>query len=223
MLKNSEQYVHCFRVHEGIETKKETTKYVRYYQTSLGMQVAEYEAKLISNVVQKNAVVLSIGCGPGIIEQRVLELRKDLSIIALDANKEMLSTIPVNLHPIHADGSYLPFSSLSFDAAICITSLEFMTHPEKTIREIHRVLIPKGLLLALLLNPQSIYVQQKINEKDSYIGSNIQQKTIKYILLYITHLFDETESYVDLPIDNNEIQENLSNDTARLVIMKARK
>jgi len=118
---------------------------------------------------------------------------------------------------------YLPFSSLSFDAAICITSLEFMTHPEKTIREIHRVLIPKGLLLALLLNPQSTYVQQKMNEKDSYIGSNIQQKTIKYILLHITHLFDETESHVDLPIDNNEIQENLSNDTARLLIMKARK
>jgi len=144
LLKNSKQYIHCFRVNEGIETKKETTKYLRYYQTSLGMQVMEYEAKIISNVVQKNAVVLSIGCGPGIIEQRVLELRKDLSIIALDINKEMLSTIPADLHPIHADGSHLPFSSLSFDAAVCITSLEFITHIEKTIQEIHRTLIPKG-------------------------------------------------------------------------------
>jgi len=61
----------------------------------------------------------------------VPELRKDLSIIALDVNKKMLSTIPVDLHPIHADGSYLPFTSHSFDAAICVTSLEFMAHPKK--------------------------------------------------------------------------------------------
>jgi ubiquinone/menaquinone biosynthesis C-methylase UbiE len=134
----------------------------------------------------------------------------------------MLSHAPFVLHPIHADGSTLPFSSDSFDVSLCITSLEFMDHPEKAIQEIHRILKPKGLLLAFFLNPQSTYVQQKLHESGSYIGTHIQQKTISSITRTITDLFDQTESWVDLFIEDDEIVPRSSNDNARLLIMKAR-
>lgn len=97
-----------------------------------------------------------------------------------------------------------------------------MDHPEKGIQEIHRILKPKGILLAFFLNPQSTYVQHKMHESGSYIGTHIQQKTIDSITLTITDLFDQTNSWVDLFIEDDEIVPRSSNDNARLLIIKAR-
>jgi len=158
------------------------------------------------NQFKKNAVVLSVGCGPGIIEKRMQEIRKDLYIISLDVNRNMLSTFLFFLNLIHGDGQCVPFTSESFNAALCITSLEFMVNPERTIKETYRILKNHGLFMALFLNPKSRY---------------IQQKTLNSIQGSVIRLFDKMETQADLFIENNEIVEQPSNDTARLIIMKA--
>jgi len=96
-----------------------------------------------------------------------------------------------------------------------------MSNPKNTIHEIHRVLKPEGTLLALLLNPNSNYVQQKMNDPDSYIGQNVHAKTIESIPQTISYLFTQTKSWFDLSIKNDEIVIQSSNDEKRLIVMKA--
>lgn len=206
---------------EGIITKNEIKKYVQYYHTFLGRKIANFEANFIDRHTPVNATLLSIGCGPAIIENILYQSRKDIQLFTLDKNKEMLENIPLHLRPIQADAAHLPFVTSIFDIIVCVTALEFISEPKEAIHEIHRVLKPKGKLLAFLLNPQSNYVQQKMKEKDSYIGRNIQQKTNKNITLAINHLFNKTELSFNLSIRNNKITKESSRNTARLLIIKA--
>jgi ubiquinone/menaquinone biosynthesis C-methylase UbiE len=206
---------------EGIKTKNEINKYVNYYHTPLGRKIANFEANLIDRNTPANATLLSIGCGPAIIENILYQSRGDIHFFTLDKNKEMLDNIPLHLRPIQADASHLPFISSILDIIVCVTSLEFMSNTKKALNEIHRVLKPKGKLLAFLLNPQSTYVQQKMREKNSYIGANIQQKTNENIIAAIDHLFNQNEFMFNLSIRNNKITNASSRNMARLRIIKA--
>ncbi|MBS3802372.1 MAG: class I SAM-dependent methyltransferase [Candidatus Thermoplasmatota archaeon] len=165
--------------------------------------------------------MVSIGCGPAVIEETLYQIRNDLTVFTLDKNKEMLSFVPSYLHPIQADAEKIPIKSAIADILICITSLEFMSNPKQSLHEIYRIIKPNGIFLALLLNPDSTYVKQKISEGKSYIGRNLQQKTHHVIISTITRLFNQYESKVDLYIENNKIKEESSPNNARLLIMKA--
>lgn len=206
---------------EGITTKNEIKKYVQYYHTFIGRKIANFEANFIDRYTPVNATLLSVGCGPAIIENILYQSRKDIQLFTLDKNKEMLNNIPLYLRPIKADAAHLPFVTSIFDIIVCVTSLEFMSDPKETLHEIYRVLKPKGKLLVFLLNPQSNYVQQKMKEKDSYIGENIQQKTHKTITSTINQLFNKNELSFNLSIRNNKITKESSRNTARLIIIKA--
>lgn len=165
--------------------------------------------------------MLSIGCGPAVIEERLYQIRNDITVITLDKNREMLSIVPSHLHPIQADAVKIPFNSSTADLLICITSLEFMKNPKQSLHEIYRIIKPNGIFLALLLNPDSNYVKQKTSEGNSYIGRNLQQKTYDTIISTITHLFNHYESSVDLYIENDKIKKESTPNNARLLIMKA--
>jgi len=165
--------------------------------------------------------VVSIGCGPAVIEETLYQIRNDLTVFTLDKNKEMLSIVPSYLHPIQADAEKIPINSAIADLLICITSLEFMNDPKQSLHEIYRIIKPNGIFLALLLNPDSTYVKQKTNEGGSYIGMNLQQKTYDVIISTITRLFNQYESSIDLYIENNKIKKESSPNNARLLIVKA--
>ena len=133
----------------------------------------------------------------------------------------MLSFVPSYLHPIQADAVKIPINSAIADILVCITSLEFMNNPKQSLHEIYRIIKPNGIFFALLLNPNSSYVQQKTSEGNSYIGRNLQQKTYDAIISTITQLFNHYESSIDLYIENNKIKKESSPNNARLLIVKA--
>ncbi|MBS3778495.1 MAG: class I SAM-dependent methyltransferase [Candidatus Thermoplasmatota archaeon] len=206
---------------EGIKTDKEIKKYVDYYQTPLGKRIAEFEANLINTYTPAQATVVSIGCGPAVIENNLYQSRNDIKLITLDKNKEMLKFVPSSLHPVQASATKIPLTSTIADILICITSLEFMNNPKQSLHEIYRIIKPNGIFFALLLNPDSRYVQQKTSEGNSYIGRNLQQKTYDVIISTISQLFNHYESKVDLYIEKCEIKKESSPNNARLLIMKA--
>ncbi len=72
--------------------------------------------------------VLDLGCGPRHLHGAI---RCDLS-----------------LEPpgIRADAARLPFRSASFDCVVATAILEHVAHPQRVVREIHRVLRPHGVL-----------------------------------------------------------------------------
>ncbi len=206
---------------KGWITKTNSKKYVDYYQTPLGKEIATFEASLIDKIAPVQATVVSVGCGPAVIEEILHQIRNDLTVFTLDKNKEMLSFVPSYLHPIQADAEKIPINSAIADLLICITSLEFMNDPKQSLHEIYRIIKPNGIFLALLLNPDSTYVKQKTNEGGSYIGMNLQQKTYDVIISTITRLFNQYESSIDLYIENNKIKKESSPNNARLLIVKA--
>src|SRR5690348_11680038 len=72
--------------------------------------------------------LLDLGCGPRRLHGAV---RCDL---ALDSPG------------VRADGARLPFRSGSFDYVVATAVLEHVPHPQRVVREIHRVLRPQGVL-----------------------------------------------------------------------------
>lgn len=176
---------------------------------------------MISKHTKKNVTLLSIGCGPGIIEEQLHRFRKDIYIITLDKNNIMLKNIPFHLHPILADASRLPFETYTFEIVICITSLEFMRHPENVIRKIYNILKPKGILFVLMLNPESDYVQQKIEKEDSYIGKNLNRDGFLTIKPAINDIFAETKTGFSLENKKGIIHKKSTAKEGFLLMIKA--
>ena len=183
--------------------------------------MAKVESEIISENTPLHALLLSVGSGPGIIETYLSRIRKDIRVITLDQNDNMISRTPLFLHPVLANGQHLPFSSYSFNVVVCITSLEFMDYPEQTIEEIVHVLKKDGILLALLLNPDSPYVQEKMHRSNSYIGSHLKQQNLDLIMDAMSQRFRTIISEIDLNKDHHEKNENIHPIMSRLKIVKA--
>jgi ubiquinone/menaquinone biosynthesis C-methylase UbiE len=165
--------------------------------------------------------LLSVGCGPAIIENKLHLLRRDIRFLCLDINREMLCFVPKYLNPIQANALHLPFFNESIDFVFCITSLEFMNKPRQVLTEINRVLKYRGTFLGLLLNPHSDYVNKKLNQCNSYIGKNYQLKSYEIITRTINNLFNQNTSCYGLYVENNDVTDQSSRNNARLLIMKA--
>ncbi len=68
-------------------------------------------------------------------------------IIQLRADRYQLS-LPI----VNAAGENLPFADAQFDAVVCWDVLEHVQHPTQVLREIHRVLKPRGHVLLTAIN-----------------------------------------------------------------------
>lgn len=101
--------------------------------------------------------VLDLGCGSGqpaiLIAQRVGAAGR---VVGLDLSKEMLEIARrraselglTNLHFQQQDVSSLPFPDASFDCVTARFSLMFLTSPDATLREVHRVVRTGGSFVA---------------------------------------------------------------------------
>ncbi|MGD9109587.1 MAG: class I SAM-dependent methyltransferase, partial [Phycisphaerales bacterium] len=112
--------------------------------------------------------VLSVGCGPAIIEAHLAD--NGFNVTGLDISKEVLGQAPDSIRPVVGSARKMDFEPLSFEAVIYIASLQFIENYKEAIKETARVLHPKGRLLAMLLNPQSQFFKEKIKNPDSYIN-----------------------------------------------------
>ncbi len=135
----------------------------------------------------------------------------------------MIARIPLFLQPVLANGQALPFSSNTFDVILCITSLEFMKHPDETIKQIVNILKPKGILLALMLNLDSTYVKQKMHNPTSYIGKHLKQQNLESITDVVSLSFRKIIPEIDLKREINENEGELLSIMHRLKILKALK
>lgn len=100
--------------------------------------------------------LLDVGCGNGAQTLRVLD-RFD-EVVGLDVVATHLQVLERNLPPgaqcrtVLYDGGSMPFPDASFDAVLSIETLEHVDDESQTLREIHRVLEPGGLLVLSVPN-----------------------------------------------------------------------
>jgi len=203
--------------------ENEVKKYVQFYSTKLGKKILEQETRLVNKKLTGNKKVLSIGCGPALIEERLHQLHPNMNIIALDNSKEMIKCASKKISIIYGDAQHLEFKNSSFDAVLYVASLEFIKSVQKTIKETYRVLKSKGLLLVLMLNPNSKYFQERYNNYNSYIRKNIKHTNINNIQKIISQYFNIKNKGYYLGITEQNIIETSDQSIASLFVLEGKK
>ena len=97
--------------------------------------------------------VLDLGCGSG-RDLASWAVTVSDKVIGLDINHSRLVTAQVRFPSrtyLQGSGEYLPFDDQSFDRVISAVALPYM-NIQKSLKEIHRILIPGGAL-SLSLHP----------------------------------------------------------------------
>ena len=99
--------------------------------------------------------ILEVGCGTGVHLDGFL--REELNVAGVDISPHMLRVARQRLGDrarlCLGDAENLPFKEDSFDCVVLITTLEFVSHPDKAVREALRV--SKGKVLMGVLNKYS--------------------------------------------------------------------
>ena len=82
-----------------------------------------------------NACVLDIGCGDGLLSQRILAKRPDIQITGVDVLVRPSTHIPVTAF----DGRRLPYEDKTVDVALFVDVLHHTSDPTSLLREAKRV------------------------------------------------------------------------------------
>ncbi|MCK4332491.1 MAG: class I SAM-dependent methyltransferase [Thermoplasmatales archaeon] len=203
--------------------ENEVEKYLKFYNSEFGKEVLKRELEFVESKLKNCKNVLSIGCGPALLETRLNQLHPEMNITGLDNSKEMLKRVSPSIHVEFGDAQYLKFDDSTFDAVLCVTSLEFIIDYKKSVKEASRVLKNKGLVLILMLNPKSHYFKDEYSDKSSYIRKNIKHVNTEKIRGCISnYFFIENEEYF-LGIKDGEIFDSDDPKLASIYILEGTK
>jgi len=136
-------------------------------RTEFWQRIFRIELEYILKHLVKGEEVLSVGCGPAIIESALSEC--GFSITGLDVSQEALDCAPDSVRTVAARAEDMPFPASSFDVVIYVASLQFIENFRKAIEETTRVLRPEGTLLVMLLNPESNLFKARLRDPNSYV------------------------------------------------------
>ncbi len=98
----------------------------------------------------ENTTVLDVGCGGGFLSNALAThyykvTGVDMSVESLNVAKRHDATKTVTY--LEADAYKLPFANESFDVITAMDFLEHVEHPEQVVKEISRILKPKGIFI----------------------------------------------------------------------------
>ena len=109
----------------------------------------------------KSGKVLDVGCGPGIIGNTFRG--RPIEYYGVDISEDMLrvcnETFGSDPHFRFSIGRIeeLKFSDSYFDVVLCLGAFEYVLEGHVAMREIIRVLKPKGIVIITMLNGKSLY------------------------------------------------------------------
>jgi len=92
-------------------------------------------ARHLGELLPREASVVDVGCGDGVIDRLVLDSRPDLTIEGLDVLRRPVTAIPVRLF----DGMTLPYETQSRDVVVLIDVLHHAADPLRLLAEAVRV------------------------------------------------------------------------------------
>ncbi len=124
------------------------------YDKYLGPALFDVYAKEISKAVAhlKSGAVLEVAAGSGISTRRLRDaLNKSIKLVATDLNEDMLKVLrkrfdaSENMEFKVVDALSLPFEDKSFEGVVFQFGLMFYPDKLAALREVRRVLKPKGL------------------------------------------------------------------------------
>lgn len=107
---------------------------------------------LFCNLISKNcAVILDVGCGPGLVTKYLLQQRADFKILAIDVSTAMIELAKQECQEVDfrvMDCREITTINKNFDGVMCAFCLPYLTKDdiEKLLREISSMLNANGIL-----------------------------------------------------------------------------
>jgi ubiquinone/menaquinone biosynthesis C-methylase UbiE len=101
--------------------------------------------------------VLDVACGTGVVARRAAErVGAAGSVDAIDLNAGMLAvarSLPGAVRWHHGSALFLPFARATFDVVLCQLGLQFFPDRPLALREMRRVIAPRGRLALNVFGP----------------------------------------------------------------------
>jgi len=194
-------------------------KYLQSCKTEFWKKVFKAELDYILRELNGAKDVLSVGCGPAIIEAGLAE--HGFNVTGLDISREALGCAPDTVRTVAGSAEKMDFTDACYDAVIYVASLQFIEKYKEAIKQTARVLRTGGKLLALLLNPESEFFKEKTGNPASYINK-IKHTDLAEIERTIAEHFSVQTEYF-LGIKGQQILESQNPNLASLYVIKGKK
>ncbi len=193
----------CLGAYDASGTMTRNSEDIEHYmqscQTDFWNAVFEVEIEYLFQHLKGCEDVLSVGCGPAIIESALSKY--GFCVTGLDVSREALDRAPDTVRTVVASAEDMPFPDSSFDAVIYVASLQFIENYKKAIEQTARVLRPNGRLIVMLLNPESSFFKAKFSDPSSYVRK-IRHAELRQVEGVIAEDFDiETEYFLGIKED----------------------
>lgn len=201
------------------DSHKEVEKYIKTIQTNFWKDVFAAEIAYLVENLQGCQDILSVGCGPAVIESALIE--HNFRVTGLDVSAEALKSAPSAIRTVAASAEDMPLPSSSFDAVIYVASLQFIANYGKAIEQTARVLRPRGKIIVMLLNPASGFFKSKHGDPSSYV-SKIKHTNLNEIEAAISEKFHIQTEYF-LGIEGDDVFEMQNAIDSALYIIKGTK
>ncbi|MCK9230192.1 MAG: class I SAM-dependent methyltransferase [Syntrophales bacterium] len=179
-------------------------------------KVFQHELEYLALHLKGCRDVLSIGCGPAVIEGGLAAL--GFNVTGVDVSREALNCAPDNVRTVVARAEDMSFPDSSFDAAIYVASLQFVGDYRAALERTTRVLRPHGRIIIMLLNTESDFVKKKSRDPDSYMHM-IKHRDVREIEDVIAEKYSITTEYF-LGVKDDAIFESKDANGAALYIIR---
>jgi ubiquinone/menaquinone biosynthesis C-methylase UbiE len=194
-------------------------KYLQSCKTEFWKKIFKAELAYILQELNGTEDVLSVGCGPAIIETGLAE--HGFNVTGLDISREALNQAPDSIRTFIGSAENMDFADASYDAVIYIASMQFIGNYKEAVKQTFRVLRAGGKLLALLFNPESEFFKEKARKPASYVN-RIKHTNLKDIKRTIAEYFSTQTEYF-LGIKDSEVFQTRDHNLASLYIIKGKK
>jgi ubiquinone/menaquinone biosynthesis C-methylase UbiE len=134
-------------------------RYIESCRKDFWQKVFQIELKYLIEHLKGCSDVLSVGCGPAIIESGLAE--RGFNITGLDVSEEALNCAPSKVITVAARVEDMSFPDNSFDAVIYVVSLQFVDDYRRALEKSASVLRPNGKIVVMLLNPASTFSRKR--------------------------------------------------------------
>jgi len=194
-------------------------RYLQSCKTEFWKKVFEAELNYILQELRGTKDVLSIGCGPAIIEAGLSE--HGFNVTGLDISKEALGQAPDTVRAVAGSAENMDFADSCFDAVVYVASIQFIENYKEAIKQSARVLRLNGILLAMLLNPKSEFFKDKVRNPDSYVNK-IKHTDLNEIEGAVAKYFSIKTEYF-LGIKGTKVFQSRNSNAASLCVIKGTK
>lgn len=194
----------------------EMQHYRKSCETEFWQHVFRAEADYLLRHLSGCQTVLSVGCGPTVIEG--LLSQRGLNVTGLDVTVETLGGAPDGVRTVVGRAEEMPFETASFDVVIFVASLQFIENWRQAVAQAARVLRKGGRLIVMLLNPASAFFQNKLQNPHSYV-CKIRHLNLKQIENAIAVRFNVQTEYF-LGVDGASLFESREPASAALFVIR---